>query len=399
MAGGTSQGTGKNPKESPGDEAGERTVNIGAVVVGFLAVVIVVGVAWVAFTLLPGAGGETADSPALATVNGQPVSVHDVDVELAVQKGVQAQKGKQLQEDEETIRAFRRELLDQLIDVELMVQAATAAGMSVTDEEVASELPALGEEFAVSMDDLRQYVVDAGVPEADFTEWARRGILMRRYLETDEARDIGLEALRERGVEADQGIFMNVTKDDVATGLQSVADIRFFSEEGADVSAAVEGEPAPEFTLADVDGNMVSLSDFRGQPVMVNFWATWCKPCALEMPMFISTYEANKDDGLVVLAINVQEAPDEVKAHVDENDLALPVILDRDGQVSTIYRVRGLPSTFFIDSDGNLVEARRGAVQSRADLAEMLQKIMPDAEVWAPSRSPGAAASVLRGGA
>ncbi len=358
-----------------------RTINIGAIVLGVLAVAVIAGGLWLGLEWRRGASSPS-DSPELATVNGVPITEHDVDVELAIQRGVQAQKGRQLQDDADTVRAFRRELVDQLVDDQLLVQAAESVGINVGDEAVSAELPALGEEFAVDMEALRQFVLDAGVSEADYEAWARRGITVRKYLETEEAQDIGLEALRDRGTSVDQGIFVNVAKDDVASGLQRTADIRFFSDAGADTRAAVEGEPAPDFALADVNGNLVSLSDFRGQPVMVNFWATWCEPCAREMPMFHDVQDANSGNGLVVLTVNVQEPPDEVREHLAETGWTLPVVLDRDGQVSTIYRVRGLPSTFFIAADGVLVEAKRGALTSRTDLAELIHRIMPEAEVF-----------------
>jgi peroxiredoxin len=138
------------------------------------------------------------------------------------------------------------------------------------------------------------------------------------------------------------------------------------------------GEPAPDFTLRTVDGQTVSLSDFRGKPVMVNFWATWCGPCQVEMPLFRQAYTDHAGE-LVVLAVDVQEAPEDVRGFVKRNDLTFPVVLDRDGLVSTLYRVRGLPTTFFVDRDGIVVEAHRGALTTRASLAPLLAKILPGA--------------------
>jgi peroxiredoxin len=371
--------TGSNGGDEP------RTLNVGAIIVGVVAVVVIVGVAWAALNLLPGAGDESETTQALATVNGEPVTAEDVDVELAIQQGVQAQKGRQLSENPDDVRAFRRELLDQLVDQQLMLQAAEGLGITVTDEEVTSELPVLGQEFAINMEELEQFALEAGVTAEAFQDWARRGIIERRYLETDESQDVGLAYRRERGAVEGDSIFVSVSKDDVAGGLQNAAEIRFFAQTGGEIRAANEGDEAPDFSLMDPDGNIVTLSQYRGQPVMVNFWATWCKPCALEMPMFISAYEKNQDKGFVVLAVNVQETPEQVSEYVAENGLALPVVLDRDGQISTIYRVRGLPSTFFIDENGILVEAKRGAVESRADLQELLEQIMPGAETFAPA--------------
>lgn len=119
-----------------------------------------------------------------------------------------------------------------------------------------------------------------------------------------------------------------------------------------------EGFSAPGFTLELLnDGNPgrdVSLADYRGQVVMINLWATWCPPCREEMPAIEKVYQEYKDKGLVVLAINTtfQDSETDVRAFVKEYELDFPILLDRTGDVSKRYQLRGLPSTFFIDRKG-----------------------------------------------
>jgi cytochrome c biogenesis protein CcmG/thiol:disulfide interchange protein DsbE len=123
-----------------------------------------------------------------------------------------------------------------------------------------------------------------------------------------------------------------------------------------------EGFSAPGFTLellSDSDPKQeVSLADYRGQVVMINIWATWCPPCRAEMPAIQEAYHEYKDQGLVVLAINTtfQDSEADVRAFVTEFELSFPILLDRTGDASMRYQLRGLPSTYFID--------RKGVIQS-----------------------------------
>jgi len=112
------------------------------------------------------------------------------------------------------------------------------------------------------------------------------------------------------------------------------------------------GQPAPDFTLRDLDGKVVRLSDFRGQTVVLNFWATWCAPCRREFPLLVDLYERNRDNGLVVLGVDLQEAVPSVRKFASEFGAKYPILIDGDGSVASQYRVAGLPVTWFIDRDG-----------------------------------------------
>ena len=120
------------------------------------------------------------------------------------------------------------------------------------------------------------------------------------------------------------------------------------------------GDMARNFQLQDLAGNTVGLEDFRGQPVLVNFWATWCAPCRLEMPALQAAQEAYQEEGLVVLAVNDQQAPEEVTRFVEELDLSLTTLVDEEGIVSELYNVFNFPTTYFIDGDGVVTAVHRG---------------------------------------
>ena len=120
------------------------------------------------------------------------------------------------------------------------------------------------------------------------------------------------------------------------------------------------GEPAPDFVLQAPGGDqLVRLSDLRGTPVLLNFWATWCSPCRAEMP---DLQVAHDTDGVVVLAVNSQESDVAVRRFMDEFQLNFPAAIDRDGSVREHYGVIGLPATFFIDAEGILRARNFGPV-------------------------------------
>lgn len=133
-----------------------------------------------------------------------------------------------------------------------------------------------------------------------------------------------------------------------------------------DVASPVAGRPAPDFTLQSDDGQTITLSDLRGQVVVLNFWATWCPPCRAEMPALEEVYQARREDGLVVLAVDQAESQSQVSAFREELALTFPLLLDPGYVVSDEYRIRLLPSTFFIDRAGVIRGVVYGGPMNRA---------------------------------
>lgn len=126
---------------------------------------------------------------------------------------------------------------------------------------------------------------------------------------------------------------------------------------GHDLTRLPEPVPAPDFTLEDMDGETHSLSELRGQVVMVNFWATWCPPCREEMPSMEEIYQALGGKGFQVLAVNQWETPDQVFPYMGQLDVypSFPVLFDRDSSVADAYGVKGLPTTVLVDKQGRVV--------------------------------------------
>lgn len=133
------------------------------------------------------------------------------------------------------------------------------------------------------------------------------------------------------------------------------------------------GFAAGDFSLESLTGETVWLGDQLGKPVIINFWATWCAPCELEMPLFQEYYEKYAPD-LQILAVNFSEPVEDIQPFVDRLGMTFPVLLDPDGKVSKLYRVRALPVTYFIDRQGSVQAMYLGSL-SRAKFEEFIAKI------------------------
>ncbi len=138
-------------------------------------------------------------------------------------------------------------------------------------------------------------------------------------------------------------------------------------------TAVAVGSRAPSWTLPDAQGNTVRLSDFRGRPTVLNFWATWCFPCREEMPLLAQAAQAHPEMSLI--AINEGETPADVARFLDEIGVRLPlVVYDSQGAVATQYQVRGFPTTFFLDEQGVIRAIFLGGLDAE-QLAQNLRTI------------------------
>jgi len=135
------------------------------------------------------------------------------------------------------------------------------------------------------------------------------------------------------------------------------------------------GQEAPDFTIQGLDGQTYRLSDFRGRPVWINFWASWCPPCRAENPDIREVYDANKDGGLVVLGIAIGETAGNVRGYVERTGLDYIIGLDQGTDVAATYRIVGIPTHFFVDPDGVLREWRIGSLSKKTmekEVAEIM---------------------------
>lgn len=115
------------------------------------------------------------------------------------------------------------------------------------------------------------------------------------------------------------------------------------------------GSRAPDFELPSVDGNSMMLSSLKGKKVILNFWASWCPPCRLEMPDMAKFYSDQQNNGIVILAVNLtdtEKSQDDVTTFMKNNNITFPVVLDEKGKAAQLYNVASIPASFIIDSQG-----------------------------------------------
>ena len=145
--------------------------------------------------------------------------------------------------------------------------------------------------------------------------------------------------------------------------------------------APYTGFLAPEISLRDTNGNETTLSELRGRPVIVNFWATWCPPCRAEMPAMQRAYMDYADEKVIILAVNSinQDSLPAVKQFVDEFDITFPVLLDTQGIAANTYQISSLPTTFFIGKDGIISEVVIGGPMAEALLKSRIDRMLEGA--------------------
>ena len=135
------------------------------------------------------------------------------------------------------------------------------------------------------------------------------------------------------------------------------------------------GTPVEDFRLPDLDGNFQSLSQYRGNIVLINFWASWCKGCTMEMPAMQATYTKLHDKGFVVLAINELEDDATARKHIEHHGYTYPVLMDRDNTVANQFGVYGLPVSVFIDENGIVQQYIKGALLTEEKILDVVVRI------------------------
>jgi len=141
------------------------------------------------------------------------------------------------------------------------------------------------------------------------------------------------------------------------------------------VNDAKEPKLAPPFIAEALEGGKISLESLKGKAVILNFWATWCIPCKIEMPLLEQVYKDNKDKGLVIIGANYRQPAPIIKRYTSKNPISFPILLDEDGKISKEYGVFALPATFFINREGHYLGSHTGLL-TEENLEEWLAKIM-----------------------
>ncbi len=135
----------------------------------------------------------------------------------------------------------------------------------------------------------------------------------------------------------------------------------------------------PSLALPDLDGRITTLAQFEGKVVAINFWATWCAPCREELPSMESTYQAFKDSGFVIVAVNIGEDWDAITDYLETIEINFPVLLDQDIELASAFKAVGLPTTYFVDRHGRISHLIKGGrdwnnPEFRAELRAILDE-------------------------
>jgi len=136
------------------------------------------------------------------------------------------------------------------------------------------------------------------------------------------------------------------------------------------------GKSAPDFTLESIEGGKISLSDFQGKKILLNFWATWCGPCKSELPFFQAIHSEQSMKNVAIVAIDIKENTTTVKNFADSQDYTFTILLDKDAKIAQKYCLpSALPITIFIDSQGIIKARKIGAFRSQDELEKMLRSL------------------------
>jgi peroxiredoxin len=136
------------------------------------------------------------------------------------------------------------------------------------------------------------------------------------------------------------------------------------------------GDVAPDFALPTLAGGTVRLSDFRGRPVVLNFWAHWCTPCRQEFPLLRAALRRHRDDGLVLVGVDTKDIESRARSFVAKQHAAWPMVLDPDGTLAEAYGIEPIPQTFFIRADGTIAQRVYQGFTDRRDLEHQIALVI-----------------------
>ncbi len=290
---------------------------------------------------LPSAATDN-NNEVLAVVNGREITRADLEKEIALEEVAYY-----IMTKEKLPGSDRAQVLERLIAQQLLLEEAAKEGIAFEDEEVTKRIEALMDTAQLSEEDLEEQLTRRELSRDDLHQSFRKAMITNSLLRAKQ------EELGQSGI---------------AQWLQELKD-RAEVEIKQDLSAEIApeaGAKAPDFTLKDLNGQEVTLSDFRGQAVLINFWATWCPPCRFEKPILEEAYESHKGEDFVILAVNMRENEEEVRAFVEESGTTFPILLDKSGLVISLYKVYAAPTSFFVDKEGIIIDKHMGPLSTKA---------------------------------
>jgi peroxiredoxin len=145
-----------------------------------------------------------------------------------------------------------------------------------------------------------------------------------------------------------------------------------------DKTAVKVDHPAPDFVLKTLDGGEFQLSKYRGKGVVLNFWGSWCDPCKEEMPALEKTYQLFKDKGVVLVGVNIGETDVSIHSFKDRYHLNFPIAMDAKKEITQLYEIGPIPTTYFIDKNGTVKKVVIGGPMSEQTISDNMKLIVPE---------------------
>ncbi len=148
-----------------------------------------------------------------------------------------------------------------------------------------------------------------------------------------------------------------------------------FGKDPKALPSMLDGKPAPSFELLSLDGETIRLSDLAGSPVVLNYWATWCRPCAMEHPVLLQAAQAYEPRGVKFLGVLYGDTEDKARDYLQRRGSVYPTLLDPEQRTAIDYGVGGVPETFFIGRDGTIVRKYSGPLYMEL-MVEILEELL-----------------------
>jgi len=300
------------------------------------------------------------------------------------------------------------ETLDQLIN-QIIVLGEAPDISSPSAGEIENRTSALEEIWGVSDNEVVAALEEVGLTRTDLTTRVSRLIQVQTALSQVANQEDNLDNwLLVARASAEIGLYQPLAgqsnpstdqeQESIITKIQpeveSVDNVQTFAPPPNMPIAPYADYAAPDFALTQLNGDLMTLSDLRGKPTLVNFWASWCPPCRKELPALQNAY-TTYGDKIGFIAVDVKEDTDTVTSFIESMNLSFPIVLDPNGEISNVtYEVRGIPTTIFIDANG-VVAARHVGPLDEATIGEYLAPLLEQTEQVASANDGSPASSAL----
>jgi peroxiredoxin len=348
---------------------------------------------------------EAPQGPVVAVVNNDPISQDEWLKATALDQAM----NELAKQPPTTAEAT----LDRLINERLVLEAAQAqkAPLSGDEAQALARVAALQHAWGADDATLDRALASAGLTRPIFVAEIQRLLAVEAYLKQVSATQDATQWLAAQRARAHVSLYVDLasaavevsalpTATPTASALPAAASPTAAAATTLTTSAlpvgSSEGQLAPDFTLNTSEGKTVKLSRLRGQPVVINFWATWCAICRGELPALESAYTTYHDQGVTLLGVDVREDAATVQPFAAQNGMTFPLPLDADGAVSDLYQVRGIPTTLFVDASG-VVRVRHLGPLTPEQFAALVEPLIitstAPANAPTPPETPSAAKS------